>query len=234
MGVLLYDADKIEEAASVPDDQLIAAQLDMILDPNDPMVIEAARDSGIGEDWLDTARRSPIYQFVKVWGLALPLHPEFRTMAMMFYVPPLSPVVSTIENELVRLDISDDTEDFELFDHLDRARFPVQYIANLFSVENEDVIRQILRKMYAVRIFKRHESLNNGTVDDATRKLLASAGLDEKQAEAIYKLTTIPTIDERFVLPPYHREMSIEELNDPLAYRGAVGVGYIEEPRRGW
>ena len=64
--------------------------------------------------------------------------------------------------------------------------------------------------------------------------MLDSANLDETQAEAIYRLTTIPTIDERFVLPPYHREMSIEELNDPLAYKGEVGVGYIEEPKRGW
>jgi len=234
MGVMLYDADKIEESSAVPDDQLVAAQLDAILDPNDPDVIAGAREAGIGEDWLDTARRSPVYQFVKVWGIALPLHPEFRTMAMMFYVPPLSPVVSTIENELVRLDIPDHPEDTELFDYIDKARLPVQYIANLFSVGNEDVIRRILRKMYAVRIFKRHQSLNNGTVDDATRKLLDSAGLTEESAEAIYLLTTVPTIAERFVLPPYHREMSIEQLNDPLAYKGAVGMGYIEEPRRGW
>ncbi|NHZ70858.1 MAG: nitrate reductase subunit beta [Proteobacteria bacterium] len=234
MGVMLYDADKIESAASVPDDELVAAQLDMILDPNDPLVIEAALAAGIGEDWLDAARRSPVYQFVKVWGIALPLHPEFRTMAMMFYVPPLSPVISTIENELVRLDISDEPEDFALFDHLDRARLPVQYLANLFSVKNEEIIRQILRKMYAVRIFKRHQSLNDGTIDDPIRKMLASANLDEKQAEAIYRLTTIPTLDERFVLPPYHREMSIEELNDPLAHKGSVGVGFIQEPKRGW
>ena len=234
MGVLLFDADKIEESASLPEDELVAAQLDMILDPNDPEVIEAAKASGIGEDWIETAQRSPVYQFVKVWGIALPLHPEFRTMAMMFYVPPLSPVVSTIENELVRLDISDELEDFALIDHLDKARLPVQYLANLFSVGNDDIIRQILRKMYAVRIFKRHQSLNGGEIDNKIRKMLASANLNEEQAEAIYRLTTIPTIDERFVLPPYHREMSIEELNDPLAYKGKVGVGYIEEPKRGW
>jgi nitrate reductase beta subunit len=234
MGVLLYDADKIESAASVEEGELIGAQLDAILDPTDPIVIEAALDAGIGQDWLDVARRSPVYQFVKVWGIALPLHAEFRTMAMMFYVPPLSPVISTIENELVRLDIPDEPEDFALFDHLDRARLPVKYLANLFSVGNEELIRQILRKMYAVRIFKRHQSLNDGTINDAIRKMLDSANLDETQAEAVYRLTTIPTIDERFVLPPYHREMSIEELNDPLAYKGEVGVGFIEEPKRGW
>ena len=153
---------------------------------------------------------------------------------MMFYVPPLSPVTSTVENELVRLDLPEEPADFGLFDHLDRARLPIKYLANLFSVGNEELIRQILRKMYAVRIFKRHQSLNDGTINDAIRKMLDSANLDETQAEAIYRLTTIPTIDERFVLPPYHREMSIEELNDPLAYKGEVGVGYIEEPRRGW
>jgi nitrate reductase beta subunit len=64
--------------------------------------------------------------------------------------------------------------------------------------------------------------------------MLASANLDEDQAEAMYRLTTVPTVDERFVLPPYHREMSIEALNDPLVYKGTVGVGYIQEPKRGW
>ena len=64
--------------------------------------------------------------------------------------------------------------------------------------------------------------------------MLDSANLDEAKAEAIYRLTTIAKLDDRFVLPPYHREMSIEELNDPLAYKGATGVGYIQEPKRGW
>ena len=53
------------------------------------------------------------------------------------------------------------------------------------------------------------------------------------EGEAIYKMTTLPTMEERFVLPPYHREMAIEELNDPLVHKGAVGVGYIDPPRRG-
>src|SRR3546814_20615794 len=41
LGVLLYDADRIEAAASVPDERdLYQAQLDLFLDPNDPAVIE--------------------------------------------------------------------------------------------------------------------------------------------------------------------------------------------------
>ena len=114
MGVLLYDAEKIEAIASVPDDQLLDAQLDIILDPNDPAVIEAALECGIDEGWIDSAQQSPIYKFVKEWGMALPLHPEYRTLAMMYYIPPLSPIMSTIENNLARLDINGTGRDFEL------------------------------------------------------------------------------------------------------------------------
>src|SRR5690625_7694407 len=39
LGVVLYDADRISEAASAPDDQdLYQAQLDIFLDPNDPEI----------------------------------------------------------------------------------------------------------------------------------------------------------------------------------------------------
>ncbi|MBT7601463.1 MAG: nitrate reductase subunit beta, partial [Anaerolineae bacterium] len=90
MGVLLYDADQIPHAANVPDDELIAAHREMILDPFDPKVIAAAKENGIGDDWIESAQNSPAYKFVKEWEIALPLHPEFRTMVMMYYIPPLS------------------------------------------------------------------------------------------------------------------------------------------------
>src|SRR5512138_1813591 len=40
LGILLYDADRIEEIAKNPDEQLIDAHRSMILDPFDPQVIE--------------------------------------------------------------------------------------------------------------------------------------------------------------------------------------------------
>ena len=47
LGVLLYDADRIQEAASVEHDRdLYQAQLDIFLDPFDPKVIEQARIDG--------------------------------------------------------------------------------------------------------------------------------------------------------------------------------------------
>ena len=232
MGVLLYDADRIPEAAAVPDEELIAAQREVILDPFDPEVIAAARANGIPDDWIESAQKSPAYKFVKEWQIALPLHPEYRTMAMMFYVPPLSPVVSVVEEELVRLDLSPEQRDFELFHRLDAARLPVKYLANLFSAGQEEPIREILRKLLAVRILKRRQSVE-GEVDEATLAILQEVGLDLETAEAIYKLTTQPTMEERFVLPPYHREMAIETLADPLSHKGETGIGYLQVPRRG-
>jgi nitrate reductase beta subunit len=232
MGVLLYDADRIPLAAEVSDDDLVEAFMDTILDPFDPEVIAAAKSNGIEDDWIKSAQESPIYKYTKVWKIALPLHLEYRTMAMMFYIPPLSPVMSTIESGAVRLELGNEIQDLDLLDQIDTARIPIQYLANLFSVGDEKVIRDILRKMYAVRLYMRRKTVDQN-VDEATLQALEKAGSSPEEAEAIYKLTTLPHLHERFVLPPYHREMSIETLNDPLSHKGETGIGYLQPPKRG-
>jgi nitrate reductase / nitrite oxidoreductase, beta subunit len=232
MGVVLYDQDRIVDVAAAPESELLQSQLDAILDPWDERVVVAAEAAGIDQGWIDAARRSPIWRFVKEWGLALPLHPEYRTVAMMFYIPPLSPVVSTVERQLTRLDLPAERVDFELFDELDKARLPVRYLANLFSVGDERVIERVLRKMLAVRIYKRRQSVD-GVIDEATLAMLESAGTTPEEVEDIYRLTTLPTMEERFVMPPYHREMSIEDVDDPLRHKGEAGLGYLQPPRRG-
>jgi nitrate reductase beta subunit len=233
MGVLLYDADLIQWAAEGPKEELFDRQDQLILDPFDPAVIEAAKANGLDDGWIASAQNSPAYKFVKEWKLALPLHAEYRTIAMMFYIPPLSPVVSTIEQGLVRLDISPEQVDFELFQGLEKARLPIKYLANLFSAGNEEVIEKILRKMLAVRIYKRRQSVE-GVIDDATLTMIESAGTSPEEIEAIYRMTTLPTMQERFVFPPYHREMSAEAMyGDPLARKGETGFGYTLAPERG-
>jgi nitrate reductase / nitrite oxidoreductase, beta subunit len=232
MGVLLYDANRIPSAANVPDEELVDSFLDTILDPFDPKVIAAAKENDIDDDWIKAAQESPVYKFAKIWKIALPLHLEYRTMAMMFYIPPLSPVMSSMQDSTVRLDLNDPGQEFELFNNLDKARIPVKYLANLFSVGNEEIIRRILRKIYAVRIYMRRKTVEKN-IDEATLQALTQAGTCPEEAEAIYKLTTLPTVPERFVLPAYHREMSVETWKDPLAHKGEVGVGYMQLPKRG-
>jgi len=232
LGVLLYDADQIPGAAMVPDEQLVDAQRAILLNPADPDVIAQARQNGIEESWIAAAQNSPAYDFVKRWGLALPLHPEYRTIAMMYYIPPLSPVVSTMEAGLVKLDVRENGHDFELFHRLEAARLPVQYLANLFAAGNEAPVRLALRKLLAVRIYMRRKTVA-GVVDERTLALLAEAGTSPQEAEAIYRLTTQPTMRERFVIPQYHREMAIEAWKDPLAHKGDAGFGYVQPPVRG-
>ena len=60
IGLFLYDADRVTEAASTADEKdLYEAQLDLMLDPSDPTVPAQARAQGIPDDWIDAARRSP-------------------------------------------------------------------------------------------------------------------------------------------------------------------------------
>ncbi len=93
--MLLYDADRIEEAASTEHEtDLYERQCDVFLNPNDPAVIEEALKQGIPQNVIDAAQRSPVYKMAMDWKLALPLHPEYRTLPMVWYVPPLSPIQS--------------------------------------------------------------------------------------------------------------------------------------------
>lgn len=235
MGVMLYDADRIPSAAAVPDDQLVDSFMDTILDPFDPKVIEAAKASGVEDSWIRAAQKSPVYKFVKVWKIALPLHLEYRTMAMMFYVPPMSPIISSMQDGNVRLSLEHPEQDFEVFENLDKARIPIKYLANLFSVGNEDVIRRLMRKAYAVRTYMRRKTVDHD-INEATLQILSKAGLTAEEAEDIYDLTTQPHLYERFVLPPYRREMSVEAMRgdrNPLAHKGEIGFGAMQPPQRG-
>ena len=232
LGVLLYDADKIEESLRVPDDQLVEKHREIILDPCDPAVIAAAKEAGISEGWIRSAQTSPVYKFVKEWKMALPLHPEFRTMAMMYYIPPLSPVISTLENGMVKLGGAKPGDDLTYFHGIDEARVPIKYLANLMSAGNETPVREIMRKLLVVRMYMRAKTVK-GEVPAKVLEAVLAAGLTPKLVEDLYYLTTMPTLEERFVIPPYQREFQIEQMNDPLVHKASVGFGTTQPPKRG-
>ncbi len=225
LGMILYDADQITRVASAPDEKLVDAQREMILDPHDPEVIKRARECGIHDSVIESAQHSPVYKFVKEWGLALPLHIEYRTLPMLFYVPPLLPILGNGEGEVY------DTTSSDLFGALDRNRLPIEYLARLFSAGNVGKLRYALRKMMAVRYLRRSETV--GDIDETElTEMLAEASCTREEAEAIYRLTSLPTFEERFVIPPMHREEAISALSDPLEFKGAAGFGFINTPER--
>lgn len=226
LGPMLYDADKIEEAASVPEDQLVDAQMEIYLDPFDPEVIRQARLNGIADSTIEAAQKSPVWKFVKEWKLALPLHPEFRTLPNLFYVPPMMPTMAKVENGVY------DSTSESLWNGIENNRLPMRYLASLFSAGNTDKITDVMKKLMAVRIHRRNTTV--GDMDnEETIAALQEAGLDGETADAIFRLTSLATFDERFVIPPAHREESIEMLESTADVKGNTGFGFKERPARG-
>jgi nitrate reductase beta subunit len=226
LGVLLYDADRIEEIANVPDDELVEAQRSIILDPRDPEVIQAAERSGIHASVMESARNSPVFRFVKEWKIALPPHAEYRTLPMLFYVPPMLPVMSSREDDTVT------TDSDEFFHDLEKARMPIEYLASLLGAGNASKVTYALRKQMAVRHYRR--SVTVGDVDDAmVERVLRTAECSREEAEEIYRLTSLCTFQDRFVIPPAHREEAIEMMKDTLEHKQEVGFGFLSGPKRG-
>ncbi|MDJ0850935.1 MAG: nitrate reductase subunit beta [Myxococcota bacterium] len=211
LGVMLYDADRIEAAAAVDDEQdLHQAQLDMFLDPRDPGVQEAAREAGIPDDWVTAAERSPVYKLAVEWKLAFPLHPEYRTLPMVWYCPPLSPIQAAAEAKQISMD-------GELPD-VRKLRIPLRYLANLLSAGDEDAIAAALERMAAMRVFMRGRTVE-GREDLA---VLERVGLSVEQMDEMYRLLAIANYDDRFVIPTAHRE----QVEDAYELRGACGFSF--------
>jgi len=226
LGVLLYDADRIEETAARPDRELVEAQRDIILNPFDPEVIQKAEEDGVHWKIIEAAQKSPVYKFVKEWKLALPLHPEFRTVPMLFYVPPLLPIMASLKKERYELPSYS-------FSSLEVARVPIQYMAALLSAGNEKIVEGALKKLMALRIYKRSETVGDIPGEQA-RRALEEGGAAPEELEEIYRLTSLVTFEQRFAIPPFLREKAIEIFSDPETHKGETGVGYLHPPKRGW
>lgn len=218
LGLFLYDADRVTAAAATTDPgDLYEAQLDLLLDPEDPDVLAGARAAGIPEDWLDAARRSPVYALAKRFRVALPLHPEYRTMPMVWYVPPLSPVVDLLAEQ------GHDAEDRDtLFGAIEALRIPVEYLAELFTAGRTDQVTVVLRRLAAMRAYMRDVTLGR----DPDPRIPLSVGLDETSLRAMYRLMAIAKYDERYVVPAAHAEQAheLEEIGCSLDYDEGPGM----------
>ena len=214
LGLFLYDADRVTAAAATPNEKdLYAAQLDLILDPNDPQVVAAARQQGIPADWLDAARRSPVYALAKTYKVALPLHPEYRTMPMVWYIPPLSPIV-----DLLRDQGHDAESSGVLFGAIRALRIPLEYLAELFTAGDVDEIERVLTVLAAMRAHMRNITLEQPQDDS----IAASVGMTDQAMREMYRLMAIAKYDERYVIPKAHVEQAheLEELGCSLDFDG--------------
>ncbi|GEK20165.1 nitrate reductase subunit beta [Cellulomonas xylanilytica] len=221
LGLVLYDADKVLEAASVTDEHdLLEAQRGVFCDPHDPAVVREAERAGIPRDWIEAAQRSPIWALISTYKVALPLHPEYRTMPMVWYIPPLSPVVDAVA------ETGEDAESKgNLFAAIDQLRIPVEYLAELFTAGDTIPVTGVLKKLAAMRSYMRDISMGR----DADPSIPAAVGLTEQEMLDMYRLLAIAKYDERYVIPPAHAEAAhdLEELATEcsLDYEGGPGMG---------
>jgi len=206
--VMLYDADKIAEAAATENEtDLYDAQLGVFLDPNDPEVIAAARAEGVPEDWIRGAQQSPIWKMAMEWKIAFPLHPEYRTLPMVWYVPPLSPIQNAAEAG--RIAAQDDMPDVR------SLRIPLKYLANMLTAGDEAPVASALERMLAMRSYMRSK-----TVDGVVNLGVAQrVGLTPLQIDEMYHLLAIANYEDRFVIPTTHREL----VEDAYDLKGGCG-----------
>ena len=214
LGIIFYDEDKVTAAAATPDPQdLYEAQLDLILDPHDPEVQAAARAEGIPEDWIEAAKKSPIYRLAKDYRVALPLHPEYRTMPMVWYIPPLSPVSDALK------ETGHDAEDADnLFGALRSLRIPIEYLAELFTAGDVAPVLRSLDILAAMRSYMRDSNLGNPTRPEIAERV----GLTEETILELYRLLAIANPEDRYVIPAAHNEVA-KELDDLQCALDAVG-----------
>ena len=217
IGVVLYDADRVEEAASVADPKdLLDAQLGVFLDPEDPEVLREAEAAGIPADWIDAARRSPVYALAMRYRVALPLHPEYRTLPMVWYVPPLSPVMGVIEGEGSPADPDD------VFPAIDGLRIPIRYLSNLLAAGDDEVVRRVLKQLAAMRRYMRERSIGG----EADASVAASVGMGVGDMEDMYRLLALAKYEERFVIPTAHAELA----GELSAHQGSCGLDFAGGP----
>lgn len=208
VGVILYDADKISSAASAVNiKDLYEEQLNIFLNPHDPIIEAEALKQGISENWIKAAKKSPIYKMAVEWKIALPLHPEYRTLPMVWYIPPLSPIQNAIDSGYL-------TQNGILPD-VNSLRIPVKYLANLLTGGNESAVVKSLEKILAMRTYMRSK-LVDGSVN---LNVLEYVGLTEYQIEEMYRYMAIANYEDRFVIPTARSE----HMGDAFAYRSGAG-----------
>ena len=155
LGVLLYDADKIEHAASVADPKdLYESQLKVFLDPNAPEVIAGGEKQGIPEAWITAAQKSPVYKMAMEWKVAFPAAPG---------IP--HPADGVVHPAALADPVGDGKRpDWRARHHpsVKDLRIPIQYLANLLTAGKEEPVIKALETMVAMRRYMRKKSVDKG------------------------------------------------------------------------
>jgi nitrate reductase beta subunit len=125
-----------------------------------------------------------VYKLIDEWGLALPLHAEYRTLPMVWYIPPMSPILSRIAERPALAEA-------------DEMRIPVAYLAELFSAGDPQPVKDIINKLVAIRLHMRARELGQPEPDQSGQ----AVALAPETLDAMYRLLAVAKRAERFNIP---------------------------------
>ena len=123
---------------------------------------------------------------------------------------------------------------------VDQMRIPMEYLASLLSAGDTEVIRKVLLKLTAMRVYMRGKTV--GGIDEFRQsELLKEADTTPEEVEDMARLLGVAKYNERFVIPTGRREMDGEKelyyeqgacsLEDLAPREGAAATFAYE---RGW
>ena len=166
--------------------------------PRTPRCAGGRRGRASRDDWIEAARRSPVYALASAHKVALPLHPEYRTLPMVWYVPPLSPVA-----DVVHAAGYDDADPDEVFASHRLAAHPAR-------VPGQPVHRRRRRRRCAgCCASSRRSGRTCGPSSSGWRRTSELGGgrrHDRAELDDLYRLLAIAKYDDRYVIPKAHAE----------------------------
>jgi nitrate reductase beta subunit len=144
------------------------------------------------------------------WKVALPLHPEYRTLPMVWYVPPLSPISAAANAG--QLGANGAIPDVH------QLRIPVKYLANLMTAGDTAPVVRALERLLAMRAYQRDRHVEQRI----NHEVLQQVGLGAAEVEEMYQVMAIADYEDRFVIPTTHREYAENTFN----VRGGCGFTF--------
>lgn len=159
---------------------------------------------------MESARNSPVYKMAVQWKVALPLHPEYRTLPMVWYVPPLSPISAAANAG--HMGTNGEIPD------VSQLRIPVKYLANLLTAGDTVPVVRALERMLAMRAYQREKHVDQRI----NLAALQQVGISQAEVEDMYQVMAIANYEDRFVIPSTHREYAENTFN----VRGGCGFSF--------
>ena len=212
LGVILYDADRIEAAASVADEQdLYQAQLDVFLDPNDPEVIAEARAQGIPENWIEGA--DPLADLEDGDGVEGRLPAPSR--------------IPHAADGLVRAAALADPVGGRGRQHRPRRR----HAGRALAAHPAEIPRQPADRRQGGAGGARASSAcspcaatcgRRPSTASSTRASRGASASRPEQIDEMYQIMAIANYEDRFVIPTAHRELG----EDAFDLRGSCGFSF--------